>query len=169
MKTTRLLLALAALTLLGACTHTTPTLTADAIVLRSPDAQLELRFDVVEDIPQYTLSRSGEPVILPSRLGFSLIGRDDLLDGFTLTGSSFDSLDETWEPVWGEEAQIRNHYNELLVHLKQDSDCRGRDGIRPGRRLHRLVDQRRLRYAGVQLHPLAGVGDSAPQRRTEAV
>ena len=121
MKTTRLLLALAALTLLGACTHTTPKLTADAIVLRSPDAQLELRFDVVEGIPQYTLSRSGEPVILPSRLGFSLIGRDNLLDGFTLTGSSFDSLDETWEPVWGEEAQIRNHYNELLVHLKQDS------------------------------------------------
>ena len=37
-----------------------------------------------------------------------------------MTGSAYDSLDETWEPVWGEEAQIRNHYNELLVNLKQD-------------------------------------------------
>ena len=121
MKTTRLLLALAALTLLGACTHPTSQLSADAIVLRSPDAQLELRFDVVKGVPEYSLSRSGEAVILPSRLGFSLMGRDGLTEGFTLTGSSFDSLDETWEPVWGEEAQIRNHYNELLVHLKQNS------------------------------------------------
>jgi Glycoside hydrolase 97. len=120
MKKTLLLLTLATLTLLVACTRKTPKLPADAIVLRSPDAQLELAFAVVEGVPQYTLTRAGEPVILPSRLGFTLIGRDDLIDGFTMTGSAYDSLDETWEPVWGEEAQIRNHYNELLVNLKQD-------------------------------------------------
>ncbi len=121
MKKTLLLLTLATLTLLVACTRKTPKLPADAIVLRSPDAQLELAFAVVEGVPQYTLTRAGEPVILPSRLGFTLIGRDDLIDGFTMTGSAYDSLDETWEPVWGEEAQIRNHYNELLVNLKQDN------------------------------------------------
>ena len=120
MKTSRLLLTAAVLSLLGACTHKTPTLPADAIVLRSPDTQLELRFAVVEGIPQYSLSHAGVPVVLPSRLGYSLIGRDGLEDGFTLAGSAFDSLDETWEPVWGEEASIRNHYNELLVNLRQD-------------------------------------------------
>ena len=121
MKKTLLLLTLVTLTLLVACTRKTPKLPADAIVLRSPDAQLELAFAVVEGVPQYTLTRAGEPVILPSRLGFTLIGRDDLIGGFTMTGSAYDSLDETWEPVWGEEAQIRNHYNELLVNLKQDN------------------------------------------------
>jgi hypothetical protein len=75
----------------------------------------------VDGVPEYTLTRAGEAVVLPSRLGFELIGQEPLRDGFTLTGSSFDTLDETWEPVWGEEAQIRNHYNELLVNLKQEN------------------------------------------------
>ena len=121
MKTTRFLLALSALLLFSACTPPTHKLTDDAIVLRSPDSQLELRFDVVMGVPEYTLSRAGESILLPSRLGFQLFGENELLHNFTLTGSSFDSFDETWEPVWGEEAQIRNHYNELLVHLKQGS------------------------------------------------
>ena len=121
MKTFHLLLVLAVLSLLGACSAKTAKMPADALVLRSPDTQLELKFAIVDGVPQYALSRVGEAIILPSRLGYTLIGRDDLTEGFTLTGSSFDSLDETWEPVWGEEAQIRNHYNELLVRLQQPS------------------------------------------------
>ena len=121
MKKTLLLLTLATLTLLVACTRTPPKLPADAIVLRSPNTELELKFAVVDGVPAYTLDYAGEAVILPSRLGFELIERDNLDRGFTLTGSAFDTFDETWEPVWGEEAQIRNHYNELLVNLKKES------------------------------------------------
>src|SRR5690606_7606618 len=29
------------------------------------------------------------------------------------------SFDETWQPVWGDFKNIRNHYNELLVTLHQ--------------------------------------------------
>ena len=121
MKIIRILLAAALLSLLSACSPKTTQLPADALVLRSPDTQLELKFAVVDGVPQYALSRAGEAVILPSRLGYTLIGRDALTDGFTLTESSFNSLDETWEPVWGEEAAIRNHYNEMLVRLQQPS------------------------------------------------
>ena len=39
--------------------------------------------------------------------------------GFELIGTETDTFDETWQPVWGEEAEIRNHYNELLVKLQQ--------------------------------------------------
>ena len=104
-----------------ACSPKATKMPADALALRSPDTQLELKFAVVNGVPTYTLDRAGTAVILPSRLGFELIGRDNLDQGFTLTGSSFDSFDETWEPVWGEEAQIRNHYNELLVNLKKET------------------------------------------------
>lgn len=121
MKSIRILLAVALLSLLGACSPKTAQLPADALVLRSPDTQLELKFAVVDGVPQYTLSRAGEAVILPSRLGYTLIGRDALTDGFSLIESSFNSLDETWEPVWGEEAAIRNHYNEMMVRLQQPS------------------------------------------------
>ncbi|MBQ1623487.1 MAG: glycoside hydrolase family 97 N-terminal domain-containing protein, partial [Bacteroidales bacterium] len=113
------MLALAVLT--AACGPKTPTMPADAIVLRSPDTQLELKFAVIDGVPTYTLDRAGAAVILPSRMGFALIGRESLDRGFTLNGSSFSTFDETWEPVWGEEAEIRNHYNELLVKLGKAS------------------------------------------------
>ena len=117
-----LCLLLALLTLmLPACNRPSHSLPSDALALRSPDTQLELKFAVVDGVPTYTLDRAGNAVILPSRLGFELIGRDNLDQGFSLTGSAFDTFDETWEPVWGEEAQIRNHYNELLVNLKKES------------------------------------------------
>ena len=114
------ILSLAAVLLVAACGAKAPKMPADAVVLRSPDGQLELKFAVVDGVPEYALDRAGKAVVLPSRLGFSLLdAKEDLDGGFTLTGTSFGSLDETWEPVWGEEASIRNNYNELLVTLEQ--------------------------------------------------
>ena len=92
---------------------------ADALVLQSPDCKLELRFAVVGGQPQYALNRNGKPVVLPSRMGFTLEWREDLAHAFVLKDKAYSSFDETWEPVWGEEARIRNHYNELLVTLEQ--------------------------------------------------
>ena len=113
------LLLLAALSVLAACGPKAPKMPADAVVLRSPDGQLELKFAVVNGVPEYTLDRNGKAVVLPSRLGYALLDQDNLDGGFTLTDSAFNSFDETWEPVWGEEASIRNHYNELFVTLEQ--------------------------------------------------
>lgn len=96
-----------------------PAMPADALTLQSPDGQLNLQFAVVNGQPQYALSRAGKPVVLPSRMGFTLEWRDDLAHAFVLKDKAYSTFDETWEPVWGEESQIRNHYNELLVTLEQ--------------------------------------------------
>ena len=85
----------------------------DAVSLQSPDGQLELQFAVVNGVPTYTLNRNGKAVVLPSRMGFILEWRDDLAHAFVLKDKAYSTFDETWEPVWGEEARIRNHYNEL--------------------------------------------------------
>ena len=85
----------------------------------SPDGKLELQFEVKDGVPYYALNREGKPVVLPSKMGFTLEWRDDLAHAFVLKDVKFDTFDETWEPVWGEEAQIRNHYNEMLVTLEQ--------------------------------------------------
>ena len=95
---------------------TTP---AGAITLLSPDGRMELSFSVVDGVPQYALTRDGKPVVLPSKMGFTLEWRDDLAHAFVLKDSKRSTFDETWQPVWGEEANIRNHYNELLVTLEQ--------------------------------------------------
>ena len=92
---------------------------ADAITITSPNGELVLKFDLTDGVPSYSLDFVNQAVILPSRLGFELKGGRQLTDGFVLVDKQTSSFDETWEPVWGEEASIRNHYNELLVKLQQ--------------------------------------------------
>ena len=108
--TTLILLALAFLA---------PSRASQPSTLKSPDGKLELRFELKDGVPYYALNRLDKPVVLPSRMGFTLEWRDDLAHAFVLKGTAFDTFDETWEPVWGEEARIRNRYNEMLVTLEQ--------------------------------------------------
>lgn len=46
------------------------------------------------------------------------------MDGFEQLNATTSTFDETWQPVWGEVKEIRNHYNELLAELKQPSTDR---------------------------------------------
>ena len=87
--------------------------------LASPDGRMEATFYLLNGIPHYALSRDEKPVILGSRLGFELEWRDDLAHAFVLKEVQRSTFDEVWHPVWGEEANIRNHYNEMLVTLEQ--------------------------------------------------
>ena len=87
--------------------------------LFSPDGRLELRFELKDSVPYYSLYRDGKAVVLPSKMGFTLEWRDDLAHAFVLKDVERSTFDEVWQPVWGEEANIRNHYNEMLVTLEQ--------------------------------------------------
>lgn len=87
--------------------------------LQSPDGRLELIFDIIDGIPIYALNRDGKSVIQSSRMGFTLEWRDDLSHAFVLRDVHRSTFDEIWQPVWGEESNIRNHYNEMLVTLEQ--------------------------------------------------
>ena len=70
--------------------------------------------------PDYTLSYKDRVVIKPSKLGLELKNdKQSLLKGFEVTKTDTSSFDETWKPVWGEVATIRNHYNEMAVTLSQ--------------------------------------------------
>ena len=92
---------------------------AQPVTLKSPDGQMQLSFELRDGVPYYSLDRTDQPVVLPSKMGFTLEWRDDLAHAFVLKDQQYSTFDETWEPVWGEEAHIRNHYNELLVTLEQ--------------------------------------------------
>ncbi|MCH7414652.1 glycoside hydrolase family 97 protein [Belliella sp. R4-6] len=89
--------------------------------ITSPNGQLELNFSLNDGKPEYALDFKGKAVILPSKLGLKLKDKPDFIDGFVTYNSEDDQVDETWEPIWGEEKSIRNHYKELLVTLHQDA------------------------------------------------
>ena len=92
-------------------------------VLTSPDGRLQLSFDLTADgTPTYKMDYNNKPVIATSRLGLELKNQKSLLDGFKMERVSRSSYDETWQPVWGEQSSIRNHYNEMAVCLSQPDD-----------------------------------------------
>ncbi len=113
----------------------------------SPDGKMELSFALDNGRPTYTFRVDGKTVIAPSHLGYQLKKENgekstdfdwkpsratdkeasrkaDFFSDFTLEKFENNSFDETWKPVWGEESSIRNHYNELLVQLKQTKNNR---------------------------------------------
>ena len=92
---------------------------SDTLRLKSPDGRMEARFALKDSVPHYALYRDGKAVVLPSRMGFTLEWRDDMAHAFVLKNVEHSTFDEVWQPVWGEEANIRNRYNELLVTLAQ--------------------------------------------------
>lgn len=114
------------------------------IRLFSPNKTLSMKLFVSsEGEVYYSLQHDGKAVVLPSRLGFNFRGElyakkitygekvtkcdskppREFMKKFKVIAISRDSLDQVWSPVWGEESEIRNHYNELLVSLlKEDTN-----------------------------------------------
>ena len=107
---------------------------ATAQTVLSPGGRVSLTFRLAAGgVPTYQVNYKERPVILQSRLGLELakdkhaskgIEETDLMDGFEVAETKTATFDETWKPVWGETATIRNHYNELAVTLSQPSSGR---------------------------------------------
>ena len=98
---------------------------AAAEEVASPDGKTRLLFSLSEKgEPVYEVFYKDKRVLNPSKLGIELVDAPNLLDGFTLSDAQRNSFDETWQPVWGEEKEIRNQYNELAVTLNQPAQKR---------------------------------------------
>ena len=86
----------------------------------SPNKQLNIAFSVSDKgVPTYQIQYNQKPVILESSMGFELVQDDDLMEDFKVLDVIYDTKDEVWSPVWGEEREIRNHYNEMLIAVEQ--------------------------------------------------
>ena len=91
----------------------------------SPDGNVILSFSLKNDgTPSYKVSYKNKPVINESTLGFTLKKADPLTNNFKVVDTKKSTFKETWKPVWGEESEILNHYNELLVSLEQNNTKR---------------------------------------------
>ena len=121
--------------------------TSFAQQLKSPDGKLEMNFSVDrQGRPTYNLKMDGKLIVADSHLGLQLKEENpekaadfeyktftasdavrmkaDMQTGFSVNKVETSTFDETWKPVWGEESEIRNHYNEMLVTLDQKKNDR---------------------------------------------
>ena len=98
-------------------------LSTQAQTLLSPDKNLTLNFSLTPyGVPVYELSYKNKPVIKKSNLGIETKDVTSFIEGFSIKNSKTNTFDETWQPVWGEQKNIRNNYNELAVTLEQKAE-----------------------------------------------
>lgn len=123
-------------------------ITMNSEEIKSPNGNLVLSFSLQDNgVPTYSLTYKDKTVIRPSKLGLELKRekgessfdnfdpkqgidnkkfdpRTSLYDSFEITHTDTSAFDETWQPVWGETKNIRNHYNQLSVTLHQKNTDR---------------------------------------------
>ena len=89
--------------------------------LSSPDGDIVAAFDVDEaGHPVYSVTYKGLPIVKNCRLG--LTAKEVAADSkYTMECSDIATVDETWHPVWGEYAEVRNNYNEMSAMFRCSS------------------------------------------------
>jgi len=87
--------------------------------IASPDGNNVIQFALSNGKPQYEVSHSDQRIISPSAMGFVFKGDSDGFGPMDVTGTSEISLDQTWQQVWGEKQDIRNHFNGMSVDLQE--------------------------------------------------
>ncbi len=104
----------------------------EAHIVRSPDGNIVVTFDVKDagdqrGCPVYSVGYKSRPIVVDSRLGFALKDAPALETGFNIISVTSSSSNSIYTPVYGERKTIRDHYNQLVVELKESN--------RPHRRL----------------------------------
>ncbi len=84
----------------------------------SPDGKIKVQAGIENGRIYYTAERLGKPILKKSFLGFEL-GDGDLYQNLKITKVAIDSLNETWEQIWGEEQFVTNHYHEVRITVQQ--------------------------------------------------
>ncbi len=95
--------------------------TIQAQQLQSPNGKLVMEFALqANGTPSYQLNYKNKAVIKTSKLGLELKNdKKSLLNDFKVIDQKTSTVNENWQPVWGEVATITNNYNELAVTLNQ--------------------------------------------------
>lgn len=97
---------------------------ASPLSFSSPDGKNAFTFAIEDGVPTYQVTREGKSIIDSSAMGFRFKGADAELGPFEIVSSDSSSFDETWEQVWGEKHNIRNHYNQLTVNLQETNETK---------------------------------------------
>ena len=93
---------------------------ANAVEISSPSGNLKLDVEVNDQgVPYYSLDYKGKTLVAPSRLGLAA-DESQFTDGFKIVATDTATVDRTWQPVWGEYSDVRDHFRELAVRFRAD-------------------------------------------------
>ena len=111
----RIAIFVAAIILLVGCASVSEEYGKESVV--SPDGRTEVSFELNDEGEAlYSVTFAGEQIVVPSQLGLET-SRGEFDGGLEIVDIKHSTHSEVWEPVWGQYAEIENHYNEMVVSL----------------------------------------------------
>ena len=106
--------------------------------LQSPNGKYQFTFSQKEGKLLYSLDYAGKPVVeagelgvnidnhlVESAMGIPVDNSNVWTNGMEVASVDRRSEDNTWKPVYGEYAQIRDRYNEMTIHLLKGGKHQG--------------------------------------------
>ncbi|GLB51960.1 alpha-glucosidase [Neptunitalea chrysea] len=103
-----------------ACTETKKT----DYSVSSPESKNTIEFKLLDGMPSYAVKHGEKEVLTPSKMGFVFKDNDSLASNFEIVTAETNEVDNTWDQVWGEKHTIRNHYNQLTIHLQEKAETK---------------------------------------------
>ena len=110
-----------------------------AQTLTSPDGRYRFSYCQVGGAMGYCITFDGDTIVRPSRLGVDIenqffesalaVPRGNNVDwsaDLVLCGEELTERDTTWSPLYGENARIRDHYRQLVLHFEKGSNGQGK-------------------------------------------
>ncbi len=120
--------------------------------LQSPNGKYQFAFSQKEGKLMYSLDYANKPVVedgelgvnidnhlVESAMGIPVDNSSVWTKGMKVTSVERRSEDNTWKPVYGEYAQMRDHYNEMTIHLLKGGKHEG-SGTAYDKRQQYLLD-----------------------------
>lgn len=88
---------------------------AKTVAVSSPNGELTFRVADDGEMIQYSLDFAGEQVIGHSNLGIVFKQGSSFNGGFSIKNSRIERVNTTWQQPWGEQQNIIDNHNELLL------------------------------------------------------
>ncbi len=92
---------------------------AQTTTVASPDGRNVVALTLSDGRLTWSATRDRQPVVTPSRLGFTFRNAPALETGLRVSDSARSSADETFTLPWGEVAHVRDQHNELRVRVTE--------------------------------------------------
>lgn len=95
------------------------------LITESPNSKIKLDFNLNSaGQPYYVVNFKNKTIIDTSFMSFDFKDSAPLKNNFKMLSSIAATADETWQMPWGEQLDVRNHYNELIVNLEEKSELK---------------------------------------------
>lgn len=95
------------------------------VSVNSPDNSIMVEFSLTKTgQPFYLVKHKNKAIIDTSFISFDFKDLPSLKDNFKIVNTITGTTDETWQMPWGEQLDVRNNFNELVVSLEEQTDTK---------------------------------------------